>query len=74
MQDMDFGSKDKVLAVLEVAAAGLDGSTGEDLAPEFKRYRQAVFKLNYKLNKINAGSKRGVGKVTLTNRFLGAPS
>ena len=35
---------------------------GEDLGPAFKRYRQAVFKLNYKINKLNAG-KRGTAKV-----------
>ncbi len=59
---MDFASKDKVLRLLEQAAASLDGSTGEDLGPAFKRYRQAVFKLNYKINKLNAG-KRGAAKV-----------
>lgn len=61
-QDMDFTSKDKVLRLLEQAAASLDGSTGEDLGPAFKRYRQAVFKLNYKINKLNA-AKRGAAKV-----------
>jgi hypothetical protein len=59
---MDFTSKDKVLRLLEQAAASLDGSTGEDLGPAFKRYRQAVFKLNYKINKLNA-AKRGAAKV-----------
>lgn len=59
---MDFTSKDKVLRLLEQAAASLDGSMGEDLGPAFKRYRQAVFKLNYKINKLNA-AKRGAAKV-----------
>ena len=66
---MDFTSKDKVLRLLEQAAASLDGSTGEDLGPAFKRYRQAVFKLNYKINKLNA-AKRGAAKVRA--RFQGS--
>ena len=66
-QDMDFTSKDKVLRLLEQAAASLDGSTGEDLGPAFKRYRQAVFKLNYKINKLNA-AKRGAAKVRVRGR------
>ena len=64
---MDFTSKDKVLRLLEQAAASLDGSTGEDLGPAFKRYRQAVFKLNYKINKLNA-AKRGAAKVCYQSR------
>ncbi len=40
----------------------MHSATGEDLGPAFKRYRQAVFKLNYKINKLNA-AKRGAAKV-----------
>ncbi len=62
-KDMDFSSKSNVLQALEEAAAALNGSAGEDLGDAFKRYRQAVFKLNYKLNKLNNGKK--CGKVRL---------
>ena len=62
-KDMDFASKANVLQALEEAAAALNGSAGEDLGDAFKRYRQAVFKLNYKLNKLNNGKK--CGKVRL---------
>ena len=58
-KDMDFSSKSIVLQALEEAAAALNGSAGEDLGDAFKRYRQAIFKLNYKLNKINSGKKSG---------------
>lgn len=47
------------MRLLDQAAASLDGSTGEDLGPAFKRYRQAVFKLNYKINKLKDGKKGG---------------
>jgi hypothetical protein len=59
VQDIDFASKDKVMRLLDQAAASLDGSTGEDLGPAFKRYRQAVFKLNYKINKLKDNKKGG---------------
>ncbi len=62
---MDFSSKANVLQALEEAAAALNGSAGEDLGDAFKRYRQAVFKLNYKLNKLNNGKK--CGKVRLSS-------
>ena len=58
-KDMDFGAKANVLGLLEEAAAALNGSAGEDLGDAFKRYRQAVFKLNYKINKLNTGKKNG---------------
>ena len=57
---MDFSAKTNVLGLLEEAAAALDGSAGEDLGDAFKRYRQAVFKLNYKINKLNSGKKGGL--------------
>lgn len=47
------------MRLLDQAAASLNGSTGEDLGPAFKRYRQAVFKLNYKINKLKDGKKGG---------------
>lgn len=59
-KDMDFSAKANVLGLLEEAAAALDGSAGEDLGDAFKRYRQAVFKLNYKINKLNSGKKGGL--------------
>lgn len=61
LNDIDFASKDKVMRLLDQAAASLDGSTGEDLGPAFKRYRQAVFKLNYKINKLKDNKKGGNG-------------
>lgn len=68
MQDIDFASKDKVMRLLDQAAASLNGSTGEDLGPAFKRYRQAVFKLNYKINKLKDG-KKGGANVSITAPF-----
>ena len=56
-KDLSFESKANVLHMLEEAAAALNGSAGEDLGDAFKRYRQAVFKLNYKINKFNTGKK-----------------
>ena len=54
---MEFSAKANVVQQLEKAAAALDGRAGEDLGDIVKRYRQAVFKLNYKLNKLNTGKK-----------------
>lgn len=70
---MDFSAKANVLGLLEEAAAALDGSAGEDLGDAFKRYRQAVFKLNYKINKLNSGKKSGL-KVGVKLQLLGPVS
>ena len=56
---MSFDSKANIVQMLEDATAALNGSAGEDLDTGIKRYRQAVFKLNYKLNKMHT-SKKGV--------------